>query len=126
DRPAAPPPPPAAPVPHRAHPPVPPCHPPRGQRHLPGLRTVLGAARHRGHPLGEHAVPHHRPVVAGPVPRAGPGGGGPPLCRSGGAGAEGAGPVQRASVNQESFVFGGVSPLRRRVTFWTPRKSPKN
>ena len=76
---------------------------PRGQRHLPGLRTVLGAARHRGHPLGEHAVPHHRPVVAGPVPRAGPGGGGPPLCRSGGAGAAGAGPVQCASVRQEDF-----------------------
>ncbi len=48
-------------------------------------------------------LPHHRPVVAGPVSRAGPGAGGSPLCRSWGAGAAGAGPVQCASVRQRTL-----------------------
>ena len=40
-------------------------------------------------------LPHHRPVVAGPVPRPGPGGGGAAVRRPGGAGAPAAGPLQR-------------------------------
>ena len=69
---------------------------------LPHLLPQFLTASHRGHPVGEYELPHHREVVALPLSRPGPGGDGGPLRGAGRAAPPAPGPRQHPSVRRSA------------------------